>query len=397
MASHTVLKADLNFIKWVTAPVELTNIYVDSMAFNFLDVLMFLGLSQGVFLIFAIIRLKDRNQIANRILALILLLCSLILASRFVYTQHFSPWMLRWIALPDTIILAIGPLTYGYVHTLLLKKKLKTSFLRHLAPFSIYLFLALFLAFSPLNVLLDWGVKSWLPIVYLLVEGFAIGFNFFMVAKGQVVIYRFKSLEAAHLSYKQQPLTYLNIFLLTLFVVLLLWSLVFVAKLFGISLGALTYDTVWIIIPIQFYIISYFMLGESKPLRFAAEKKATNSSRLRPDRIASLRESLDKLMSEEKVYLNNELTLKNLADQVDSSSNDISWLLNEVYKKSFYDYINSFRIRAFIKQLEARKYANKTLLSLAMDVGFNSKSTFNNTFKKEVGMTPREYLKNMSD
>ena len=95
----------------------------------------------------------------------------------------------------------------------------------------------------------------------------------------------------------------------------------------------------------------------------------------------------------QKVYLDNELTLVHLSKALDTSTNNLSWLLNVVYKANFYDFVNEYRIKEFIAKLEQDEHKAKTLLSLSMEVGFNSKSTFNKAFKSVLNETPSSYIK----
>ena len=71
----------------------------------------------------------------------------------------------------------------------------------------------------------------------------------------------------------------------------------------------------------------------------------------------------------------------------------VSRVINEGFEKNFFDYVNGYRVREFIDLASSEEYANYTLLGIAFEVGFRTKSTFNKSFKKETGRTPREYLK----
>jgi TolB-like protein/AraC-like DNA-binding protein len=102
---------------------------------------------------------------------------------------------------------------------------------------------------------------------------------------------------------------------------------------------------------------------------------------------------LDSLMNEEKKFLDTSITLRHLAQNLNIHPNKLSWLLNDRLSMNFNDYINSFRLKTF--QQKALDPANKnyTLLGLAFESGFNSKSAFNDYFKKKTGTTPRKWLK----
>ncbi|MBC7124333.1 MAG: helix-turn-helix transcriptional regulator, partial [Bacteroidales bacterium] len=98
-------------------------------------------------------------------------------------------------------------------------------------------------------------------------------------------------------------------------------------------------------------------------------------------------------MVKNKPYLNNELTIQDLADQLKVSTQEISNYLNKELGVNFFNYINSFRIEEAKQRLINPAFDYETLLGIAYDSGFNSKTSFNTLFKKETGMTPSEYKK----
>ena len=105
---------------------------------------------------------------------------------------------------------------------------------------------------------------------------------------------------------------------------------------------------------------------------------------------------LQKIMEDQQPYLDFKLGLVDLAELLSISSNQLSSLLNDVIGKSFYDYINEFRVEEVKKRLLDPKHQNKTILSIAWECGFNSKSAFNRIFKLNTGLTPSEYQKKHS-
>lgn len=102
--------------------------------------------------------------------------------------------------------------------------------------------------------------------------------------------------------------------------------------------------------------------------------------------------NLNKLMTDESPYKNYDLPLADLAKRLKVHPNHLSQVINEKEQKNFYYYINSLRIKEFIKLASDKKNKKYTLLSLAYDCGFNSKSTFNKHFKEYTGKTPTEYF-----
>ncbi|WP_299099964.1 tetratricopeptide repeat protein [uncultured Winogradskyella sp.] len=92
-------------------------------------------------------------------------------------------------------------------------------------------------------------------------------------------------------------------------------------------------------------------------------------------------------------YLNSNLSLKALANSINLHPNKLSWLLNAEYNKNFNDYINQFRLKHFKTIALNPKFNHITILGLAYDSGFNSKSVFNTYFKRTEGITPSQWVK----
>lgn len=112
--------------------------------------------------------------------------------------------------------------------------------------------------------------------------------------------------------------------------------------------------------------------------------------------ITLLKEALTNSMIEKKMFLNPELTLNVLASDLGLSDKKLSTLLNNYLHTNFYDYVNSYRIEEVKKKLQNKENEKFTLLSIALDCGFNSKASFNRVFKKIVGLSPSEYIKNLN-
>lgn len=119
-------------------------------------------------------------------------------------------------------------------------------------------------------------------------------------------------------------------------------------------------------------------------------------SGLTDEAATQLHQNLSRLMASEKLYEEPELTLTDLATRLDVPANYLSQVINEREGVNFYDYVSRLRIDAF-KQLAADpKNSHFTLLALAFDCGFNSKSTFNRQFKKLTGQLPSEYTSHLT-
>jgi AraC-like DNA-binding protein len=118
-------------------------------------------------------------------------------------------------------------------------------------------------------------------------------------------------------------------------------------------------------------------------------------SSLQPEAATQIHTTLKKLMQAQKTFTDAELSLDSLATLLQVQPNTLSQVINTCEDKNFYDYINTLRIEEFKRRVTLPEYQHFTLLALAFDCGFNSKTSFNRNFRKITGQSPTEYLKGM--
>jgi AraC-like DNA-binding protein len=98
-------------------------------------------------------------------------------------------------------------------------------------------------------------------------------------------------------------------------------------------------------------------------------------------------------METEKPYTDGDLTLQKLARKLLISPHHLSQTLNERLRQNFFDFVNSYRIEEAKRRLVDPAKKHYSILGIAEEVGFNSKSAFNVAFKKHANMTPSEFRK----
>lgn len=101
------------------------------------------------------------------------------------------------------------------------------------------------------------------------------------------------------------------------------------------------------------------------------------------------------LLEEKKLYQDAQLSMDTLAEKTDLSNGYLSKIINQKEGKNFYDFINSYRVKEVKARLNHPNYAHYSILGIALEAGFKSKSTFNAVFKKMTGMTPSAYKKSL--
>lgn len=111
--------------------------------------------------------------------------------------------------------------------------------------------------------------------------------------------------------------------------------------------------------------------------------------------LASWKEKLLGYMDNKKPHLEAELTLTELARQLNTNTSVLSKVINDGTGRNFNDFINAYRVQEVVNKLKSGEQERQTLLGIAYDCGFNSKATFNRAFKKVTEMTPKEYISSL--
>jgi AraC-like DNA-binding protein len=136
-----------------------------------------------------------------------------------------------------------------------------------------------------------------------------------------------------------------------------------------------------------------YLKTQTETSGYASQKPKPSSDDPNPE----LAKKLTALMDKERPYLNPELDLNRLAELLEANPKQVSHTINRSFSKNFYEYVNSYRIEAFKQSVTKPENKKLTLLGLAFECGFNSKSTFNDVFKKATGKTPSQYAKQLKN
>jgi len=99
---------------------------------------------------------------------------------------------------------------------------------------------------------------------------------------------------------------------------------------------------------------------------------------------------LEKLMKE-KIYLNEKLSIDEVAEKLETNSKYLSQVINETHGQNFYTYINTYRVREAQRLLKDSKNQKYSIQGIARLAGFSSKSSFNEAFRRIIGMTPSQF------
>lgn len=355
---------------------------------------------QLVFLATVAFKYKKGRLLSNRLLAAFMAANALLIAqflfSSFGWSTHNRILILAGAG--DSAYLLLMPLLYLYLQSLCYQDfQLKPVFLLHGAPFVVVLvlFLAqnlagsqgietLGLSGSQLGTINFWAHSA---IQHLQILGY-IGASLLLLRA-----YR-RRLKSVYSSLESIDLSWCNL-LLAGFAGM--WSIDFTGWLF-ISLRPGFQPVPSILITLSLLVnlalalaMAYKGLlhagsfsGILTPPKYAA-------STLGVDESAEILQRLLAFMNNEKPYLRPSVTIDDLARKLGVSAKHLSQVIHSRLNQSFYDLINAHRIEAAKERLSGDVQRALTVLAVAYDVGFNSKSVFNTAFKRHTGMTPKEY------
>lgn len=157
------------------------------------------------------------------------------------------------------------------------------------------------------------------------------------------------------------------------------------------------FNVLWVGLSVVIYwlghlgIYKFSVLAERKDIRTFARSSTRFSitEKQKNEHIIAL----EKLLIEDKTYLDPSLTLQKIATQLQISKGHLSRVINNELNTSFTDYLNTLRVEEAKRYLANPDFSSYTLVAIGLEAGFNSKSTFNLAFKKNTGMTPSQFKK----
>nr|WP_299340149.1 helix-turn-helix transcriptional regulator [Allomuricauda sp.] len=170
--------------------------------------------------------------------------------------------------------------------------------------------------------------------------------------------------------------------IVTLGLIWLCYTLIFVGILPVYSAGPVAYSFLIVL-------LAYLGINSKKTFDFSLTPKYM-ASKLTAEKGKAYFEKIEEVMKEKQLYLNPGLTVTSVAEAVGISSRNVSEIINKYANQNFASYINTYRIEEAKCLLKTRDKKTK-IISVALDVGFNSLSTFNVAFKAMTDLTPSEY------
>ncbi len=366
--------------------------------FEFIDLILFFGISQGIFLAVTLQLLKNKNTAANKILSIILVLSVFMLLGRMIFFKYLTVRLFQWTILIDAVIFIFGPLCHMYFRRLIFAKNDNFKLLwKHYIPVLLQVLFSVYVLSDSPERFSEKLTLGYFAVPFLIIEGCGIISNGYYWRLNTNLLRAYTAQEKNKVSYQQGLVSFLKFFQISLGIFILLWVINFVsASFFDVTIQWVSYNSVWGAISVFIFVVGYYSLKEPELFRIPFQKEKTNpQKRLPQDQISALEKELKYVIEEEKIFLKPDLTLRDLSERLDISTHNISWYINTVLDSNFYDYVNHHRVKEFLRKVENNEHHDHTILAISIDVGFNSKSTFNKAFKFEMKDTPSNYIKQL--
>jgi len=361
------------------------------MSLGLTDILSIIVIFQLLFACFYLLT-KGRKRLSNLLLSGLFLSLALNLTDGYLTLQGFFYQYPDWAFIGNSFGFLYGPLLYFYTLSVLKKNyHLPKTFLLHLLPFALLVLLAVFSyhlqSEEMQRSILERRNDLDFPWLVYLITG---------LGHVQVITYLLLSFYQLRSGKKKQKVTTrIDSVRFTLFAFSAIILLSLLASVVAISENVALYRLMLLtIIGLIFLYINRVLLKSlpdpGKSVEQVNAEKYAGSRLTEADRQLYL-QKLRQHMREKKPFLDAELSLEQLAEQLDASPRHLSQLINESLKQHFFDFVNSYRIAEARRILETTDDPKTTVLEIMYQCGFNSKSSFNTLFKKNTGLTPSQY------
>jgi AraC-like DNA-binding protein len=351
-----------------------------------MEILLWIGFAQSLFSATLFLLFKKEKSLSNHILSAWLF----IIALEFLSTaldQTFGKWHMT------NPFLIFNPLIYFYSKSLINPGlKLKWKQLWHVAP---YLFVKTeaYIAGIQLNFndFFTIDASTWFKIIYGSISVLSfIGYSI----PSLVIIHRYRINIKNEFSTIDRKITLgWLLFVIIFYMIFMVTS--YLLGMIKIFTHSTTYALLitYAFLLVMVYIFSFYGLLQQQiyALGLGLKDDKYKNPRLNHDIINELKEKLTALFNEKKPYLNSDLTVYIVSDQLNISRHTLTEVLNTGLGKNFYQFVNEFRVEEAIRKLKDPGYNKYSIEAIGFECGFNSRSSFYDVFKRHTGRTPSQF------
>ncbi len=361
-----------------------------------LNQLIYFGFLQAVFLICIFLFSNKMRKMINPYLGILIVALFVGLSGRVIYLSGLFGQSYRIVSLSEIATLCFGASVFLFTRSSLYRQDFSPKDLVHYLPALSYFGLLTFYYLLPSSEVINARIKSGeFGRAVLLFAGIGLSFNLYYYVRSILEFKRFQAFIKQEVSYSIST-QFFSYFLLSVGLCFAPWLAVWILNLLGFDkLERIVRPYIWISLAFIIFFIAWYSIMAPEVFKIApAEvvKKYAQSKLSRQD-LDRLKDQLERLMEDQKPFLNKKLLKQELAEMLGISNPELARLLNERIGMNFFEYINYHRIMEFVELAKTERAKEFTFFGLAQEAGFNSKSTFNKSFKKLMGTSPSDYFK----
>lgn len=370
--------------------------------FSLFDLLILIGIIQGVITGLLLWNSK-KNLRSNKFLSLALFSFCFLSTKPLLHTLNlWDTALFRFF--PNGVELALSPLIYFYIKSLVNQKfRFKTKDWVHFIPFMLaqaYAFVVYFTALTTNNFNEKDMLAQFLGfnLIKVLEEYLLLALLPFYLFYGYKELINYKKWLNNTTSDSTFPdFSWLrNIFLLSMIIGALLLANHTLDILIDLqSITNVHYNLLTLVIAFTIYYLGFKGYLQPDYTHNTTEVTITNkpSSSISVTDFSNIIEQVQKVMTEDNVFLNPKLSIYELSNMLGIPQKRLSSVINKHYKMNFRDFVNKYRVEEVKSKLNDSKYKNMSILGIANECGFNSEASFYRIFKKNTGVSPKEFIR----
>lgn len=365
------------------------------------NILIWAAVFQGVFLGIVFISSNESRSNSNKLLGLFLIALVIeALGSFLPYNEILGYSVGYYFELPEVKVL-IPLLFTNYVFVKIgVEEKYKT-FLRLNYGFG-FMVIGITLVNFILVLITGKGLNSYLSIetmekLHIVQFTYAVVLTIVGLALATVEVTRYRKMASSNYADMDMlSISWLWRLILLLFIAAFLWSLELVRVYIGLLTGNFSsWDFVsatWGVLIIFIYFVSYRAFKKRDLLEgLTPVKELKKPSEAQDDSDAILAEKLEEAMSSQKMYLDTDLTLYDVAKNVGASTRKVSNFINSTYDQNFSEWVNQYRVEEVKDRFKSTDSENLTIEAIGLESGFKSRSAMYAAFKKFTGASPANF------
>ncbi len=351
----------------------------------------------GFYISIMLLMKRKQDKIASFLISSFILIHSVFIFHIFLYLTNLIYRVPHTLYMSSIFSYLYGPLIYFYFKRITLNYKFRKGDLLHLIPTVLILLIMLPIFLFPesekLRILLEVGVLDRQPYLkYITITKFAsLLFYGYLVLRVYLKSDHLPKLSIASQKWIRN--------LVVLFEVYVLSYLVYGLTIINTDIKSdllFNFQIVAMASMVLYIGYSSYVRPNLFSKEFGKRKRKYKKSGLTPSFSTELKNQLLQLLEDERIYRQNDINLEKISQRLGTTRHNTSQVINEHFGLNFFELINKYRIEEALEILKNDTNKNLNIIDVAYEVGFNNKVTFNKSFRKQLSLTPTEFLSSLN-